>query len=540
MSSVKQQEFIQHLIDKGDRAFANTSFQEYLLTKTYVRSNGRIHPYSFEGHAYLAEIASLLPTAQSAKFLKAVQVGISTLLNGETIWRAEMTPLKLKWYFPTADTMKIYVQDRFFDMIDISPHLKKIADQTNSIRNVHLLKYLQSTIAFGATETMKGVKTFDSDGNYLDEFDEHNQEHAESANDRTDHSKLALRRVCSQASVEEFGIHAEWLDSNQMMFLIKCVACNAWNNLVERFVEEPGSIFGVKTGKVAKVVYACKCGATLNPQKGTYVAARKNHPELGFQISQFFNTIKTPEQHYERWKKAELSSIKKANYIRSVVGWPNSTSAEKPVTQSLIESVRGDHCLRDECGSFTFMGADQGDIIHMVFGEETSDCRIRIIGLAKTSVLDVTSHVRMIKNFQVYSGILDALPNKSWSVKLAELFPDQLRVQYFKTNFRIVDEKLVSPDSDDHIEAMQINRNESLEETIEMIKKGLFIFPDKSRHTGYALELLEEFETHLKMLIRERGEDENGKPTYSFKKRVPNHFGMALNSLRLAYDLGAP
>ncbi|EMO00845.1 hypothetical protein LEP1GSC112_0240, partial [Leptospira interrogans serovar Pomona str. UT364] len=97
MSSVKQQEFIQHLIDKGDRAFANTSFQEYLLTKTYVRSNGRIHPYSFEGHAYLAEIASLLPTAQSAKFLKAVQVGISTLLNGETIWRAEMTPLKLKW-----------------------------------------------------------------------------------------------------------------------------------------------------------------------------------------------------------------------------------------------------------------------------------------------------------------------------------------------------------------------------------------------------------------------------------------------------------
>ncbi|MDV6237739.1 phage terminase large subunit family protein [Leptospira ellisii] len=538
MSSEKQKEFIQQLIDKGERSFSNTSFIDYLLSKVYVRSSVGVHRYSFDGHEYLKEIAMKLEKSKRFIALKGGQVALSTLLIAESFWRAEKDSLKLAWFFPDAGNMRIFVQDRVEDMIKVSPHIKKIVEQTDSIKNVHLLKYLESTLAFRATETLKQVKTFDSDINYLDEFDEQNQEHAEFANDRLDHSKLALSRVISQPSFEDFGIHAEWKNSNQCWWLIKCDACNEWNNLIQRFIDDPGSIFGVKTGKISKVVFACKCGATLNPQKGTYVPAIQKHHNTGVQVSQFFNTIKTPEQHYNRWKEA-TTSIKKKNYFISVLGWPYSTDDEKPVTQSLLDSMRGDHGIPEGVDSFTYMGADQGDTVHMLFGEHTSDNRIKLYP-AKFPVINESEINRAIEKFKVYSGILDALPNKNWSVRTARRYSDFIRIQYFSKRFSTKDESLVSEDESEGIQVVNVNRDESLQDTVDAIKNGLFIFPDKTRLSGYDLELVEELELHLKMLIKERGEDENGKPKYSFKKKVPNHFGMALNSLRLAFELGAP
>ncbi|EMO79231.1 phage terminase large subunit GpA-like protein [Leptospira kirschneri str. 200801774] len=537
-SNEKYQELIQEIMDLGDRKFANNSFVEYLLSKVYVRSSIGIHRYSFQGHAYLEEIAKLLEKAKRFIALKGGQVALSTLLIAESFWRAEKDSLKLAWFFPDAGNMRIFVQDRVEDMIKVSPHIKKIVEQTDSIKNVQLLKYLESTLAFRATETLKQVKTFDSDINYLDEFDEQNQEHAEFANDRLDHSKLALSRVISQPSFEDFGIHAEWKNTNQCWWLVKCEACNEWNNLIQRFIDEPGSIFGVKTGKNSKVVFACKCGATLNPQKGTYVPAIQKHHNTGVQVSQFFNTMRTPEQHYNRWKEA-ITTIKKKNYYISVVGWPYSTDDEKPITQSIIDANRGEHGIPESVSTFTYMGADQGDTVHMLFGEHTSDNRIKIYP-AKFSVLSESEINNAILRYKVYSGVIDALPNKNWSVRTAKYFSDFIRIQYFAKKFSLKAEPLVTIDDEEGIEVVNVNRDESLQDTVDAIKNGLFLFPDKRRLEGADLALAEELDLHLKMLIRERGEDENGKPKYGFKKKVPNHFGMALNSLRLAFELGAP
>ena len=72
---------------------------------------------------------------------------------------------------------------------------------------------------------------------------------------------------------------------------------------------------------------------------------------------------------------------------------------------------------------------------------------------------------------------------------------------------------------------------------LSIIKNGFFRFPDKSKLNGAELLLVEEFETHLKNLIRERSEDSYGKPVFKFKGKIENHFAMALNSLRLSFEL---
>lgn len=527
-------EFVEGFLDAGQRKFVKSSFTEFLLTKFNIRHDNKIRRYSFEGHAYLKEIAIILEKSQDFRALKAGQVAVSTLLLGESFYRADATALKLAWFFPDKESMKLFVQDRAYEIIESTPHIKKRLDNTDSTLNTSLIKYNDATIAFRSTGTKKGVKTYDADIIYLDEFDEHNAENVVFADDRLLHSKLALRRSASQPSIEDFGIHAEWVSSNQMMYLHKCGSCGHWNNLVESFLEDAISIFG--TDSKGKTAYVCrKCSKPINNQKGQYVKKRE-HANDGVQVSQFFSSIRTPAELLKKWQEAN-SSIKRKNYYISVVGWPYSTDDEKPITQSVLDSFKGDHGLMDCSGSFTYMGADQGDTVHMVFGEPTLDYRIKITGLVKFSVLDESAILDAIIKFKTYSGIVDAMPNKNWSVRLAKTFPENIRIQYFAKRFSLKPEPMIS--DDDGIEVVNVNRDESLQETIDKLKDGFFILPDKSRLVGPDLALAEEFDYHLKMLIRERGEDENGKPKYSFKKKVPNHFGMALNSLRLAFELGA-
>ncbi|MGJ4785658.1 phage terminase large subunit family protein [Leptospira interrogans] len=539
MSSVKQQEFIQQIIDKGNRELSNESFAEFLLTKVYVRRDGEYQLYSFEGHHYLQEICSLMDKAQDFRAMKGAQVVLSTTYIGESLKKGDKGSLKIVWFFPTETSMKKFVQDRWQEIIKRSPYVKKRIEQTNSTNNVELIKYADATFAFRATETMEGAKTIDADFIYFDELDEQNVEHLIFAEDRISHSKYGFRRSASQPSFPNFGIHAEWLDGTQHMYLNKCSSCNHWTNIVESFLQddEPTrSRIWIPNGQS----FACqnrKCNRPLNMQKGTYVAKKTKHKNTSVQVSQFFTNARTAKQHREKWMDSQGNSLKLKNFYISVLGWPYSTEEESPITQSILDQHRGDHGIPKGCHTFTYMGADQGDIVHMLFGELTSTNKIKIYP-AKFSVLETGRIDQSIQNFQVYSGIVDALPNKAWSVRTAQKFRDFIRIQYFAKKYSTTSEEIVSEDENEGIEVVNVNRDESLQDTVDAIKAGMFLFPDKRQLSGPDLTLAEELDFHLTMLVRERGEDENGKPKYSFKKKVPNHFGMALNSLRLAYKLG--
>ncbi|MBE7413367.1 MAG: phage terminase large subunit family protein [Leptospiraceae bacterium] len=535
ISAATEQEFLLKFKEAGDREYDKTTLEEFLTTKIQIRSNGKYEPYSFKGHECFRSMTRKFSNSKKLIAMKAAQIGFSTWMIGRALWLTNGKNLNGGFYFPDRESMKAFVQYRWDPIIKHSPYFQKMVTEESEVNNVRIKNIGKSLFSFNGTTNLKDVKSFDADITIRDEVDEQNPENSGFISDRLLHSNFAKDMAGSQPSIEDFGIHAEFMDSDQNFYLIKCDSCNHWNDLVNRFLEDPEKVFGKKNKtKEVEYFYACeKCHKPLNNQKGEYVAKRK-HKNTGVQISQMFLNYKTPTEIYQLWKNAN-SHIKRKNLYISVIGWPYSTDEEKPVTQSVIDSQKGDHGLYDISQSYSYMGADQGDTVHMVFGEPTTDARIRIIGLAKFSVLDDDSIHRSIIRFAVYQGIVDAMPNKSWSVRLAKIFPEQIKIQYFSKKYSLKEEDVLN--SEDEIEVLNINRDESLQDTVDAIKNGLFIFPDKSRLDGPDLVLMEEFEYHLKMLIRERGEDEFGRPKYSFKKKVENHFGMALNSMRLAYEL---
>ncbi|MBM9546113.1 phage terminase large subunit family protein [Leptospira sp. 201903074] len=516
---------------------AGTTLEEFLCQNILVKGPfGQLVPFSFEGYAFWKWITRVSQNHPYLVFLKAAQVIFSTWMLGRLTWKGAGTSLKAGLYFPDDTSMKDFHDDRVVPFLQnckvLHQYLKE--NQTDNNRTKKLGDF---TLALRGTWTKRGVKTIDLDAVGLDEVDEHDEENIEFVPDRLLASKLGWMMLGSQPSLPNVGIHAEFSNSTQGFWLIRC-GCGEWNNLIERWLSDHDSIWGFKDkdSKIqpvpGSVFYACAgCGKPIDNQKGEYVNKIQKHDHHGFQLSQLW-TPNDPSQLYKRQLNANTSAKRKAFCI-SVIGWPYSSDEEQPLQKEDIERWQSDFVLQDGCQYFTFHGLDQGDTIHGVFGEPTTDGRIKIIGLYKGHVINEIDYYNSIQRFNVYSGVIDAMPNRNFSMKTALKFPDNIRIQFFSKKFSEREEILPGSES---VGVIQVNRDVSLQETVDAIKAGLFLFPDPKRLPPADLALYEEFKFHLTMLIRERGEDENGKALWGFKKKVPNHFGMALNSLRLAFE----
>lgn len=524
----KDRQFLESIIERGDRQYNRQTQEEFMLKHIVVREDAFIKPYSFDGYAVWRDITRKVKNATNVVFQKAAQVTYSTWALSRLAWKIDGTRLKAGVFFPDDTAMKIFVQDRANPFLEDSKYLRKQL-ASGDVNNTSLKRLTDATLAFRGTWSKTKVKSIDLDIVMLDEVDEHDAENIEFVPDRMLASKLAWMMAGSQPSFPDFGINAMYKKSTASKWLIRC-SCGHWSDLVQRMLEDPEMV--IRTGKSGSHYVCEKCGKKLNNQRGENVATNISHPIPGFLVSQLYTPL-DPFRVIDRFRNANTTLKRKAFYI-SVIGVPYTTDEEQPVTQTLLDQFRGDQTLRSGSEWFTYFGADQGDIVHMVFAEPTTDARLRIIGLAKLSVLDEVAHHAKIEAFSVYSGIIDAMPNKSWALRLALRYPDNIRIQYFSKRFAEKNETI--PGDDEGVDVVFANRDESLQDTIDAIKAGMFIFPDKTRLSGPDLALAEEFDTHLKNLIRERGEDASGKPVYQFKKKIANHFGMALNSLRLAYE----
>jgi hypothetical protein len=457
-----QETFIQNILETGDKKYSNLNLEEYLTRHIKVRHGANVIPYSFAGHAPLQWMTRNLAEHPDIVAMTAAQVAFSTWMLGRTLKKQNGTSYKSAIFFPSKVSMGDFVQDRVNQLIYDSPYLSKMLSDTDSTDNVKLKKFDKFTMAFRATSTKSGVKTYDADIIILDEYDEHNSENIEFTDDRLLHSTLKWKIAGSQPSIPDFGIHAEFLSGTQHYWLIRC-SCSHWTNLIDRFESDPFSIFG--KNKSGDIFYQCdRCNKKLNNQIGEYIAKYPKRDKASVQISQFFYNLNTPERMHKGLQRAMQSTTKRKNYLISKECLPYASNAEKPITAQVLADHIGSHGLQDTSEFFTYMGADQGDIVHMVFGEPTRDHRVKIIGLLKCSVLDEELHSRSIEKMYVFQGNVDAGPNKSWSKRLALQFPEAIKIQYFTKNFSLGAESV--PGFDD-VDVIKVNRDESLQDTGE-------------------------------------------------------------------------
>ncbi|NHM25450.1 hypothetical protein G7K71_00145 [Desulfofundulus sp. TPOSR] len=133
--------------------------------------------------------------------------------------------------------------------------------------------------------------------------------------------------------------------------------------------------------------------------------------------------------------------------------------------------------------------------------------------------------------FNAGALVIDALPYKTTSKQVVRSLTRAVGyIQYFKGS----DLKEKSEGEGDRtVRVVTVDRDESLDETTDLFATvpPLALLP-KPR-TPAEEQVLRTVESHLKKLVKEKEKESEDSPA-RYKKNVANHYGMAINSARIA------
>ncbi len=519
------EELAQIFIDEGSKRFSNLNLLEWCERYLKLRIEGRVLPFTLKGHEPLRELYTIHDHPHIVN-RKGAQLAVSTQNIARTFYLADKYSMKIGYYFPTDEDMQTYVQGRVDTMISDSDYLATAFENAIGANSTSIKQMAKSTIYFRGVFTKSKVKSIDLDYIIKDEVDEANQENLKFAEDRLLHSKFGWIAELSQPSIDDYGIDASFKKSDMRFWGIKCASCNHWNFPDETFPE-----CLIKRGETT-YLGCVKCSKKLSTNTGKWIPKFPERSKFirGYHHSHLIYEIMAPSTIKKKFEEAKTVIEKKNLYI-SVLGLPYSSAHSKPITLEVLKKAERNYPVLHDA-KFSFFGMDVGDICHIVFGHSLNG-KLRVHYFQELDSNDEENIIRLIKRHGAYCGVIDAMPYKTLAKNIARAFPGRVYINYYKG-----DTLKASKEGEGIFEVpkVSVNRDESLDETCESLREQRIELPAPGQMDSFDLKNYETVKAQLQMLIKQP-EDKDGVIEYHYKKGVPNHYGMALNYLRIASEL---
>ncbi len=526
--SHKPEGFFNRDLEREFDDLIDTSIIEWAMNHIDVKApQGGYMKMGFNKHKYLEAIYN--EKSKDIVIQKSAQMGISTMAIARACYYSMKRGFKVLYCLDTNNRMKDFVNDKIDPILDGIAHASSIM----VVDNVQLKRFRHSgSMHFRGLEVEGAALSIDADVLVLDELDRTDLKNAELAKDRILSSYHGEIIRVSQPTTPEFGINEAFLQSDRNYWIIKC-PCGIENDLVSDFVSSGhGELpcFLIKRGDAW--IKACKaCHRELNVEDG-YWKPMGDGILRGYLVSQLYGDMLSAD------KLVNLIRLAKKPYQRqrlynSIIGIPYSDKELVPVTDAVLHSIEKSRWL-DLTSLPSYMGVDVGDIVYYVIGhkernDEGNPCiMVHNIG----TVSDVKDLYPMFEKHNIQRCFIDAMPYKPVAKDLACVLRNKVYLQYF-TSGR--EGESVKIHNGCRFREVKVNREVSLDETTSMIVRGEILIPNPWHLSRYELDVLTIFERHLRML--QKIKDEATGRIY-YRRRVENHYGMALNSLREAAERG--
>jgi len=520
-------------LNRGSDLFKDLNFSEWACKHIKVKFGGKWIPFSFDGHDYLRQIWNLPLNVPEMDFMKAAQMCISTYAYCRAFYAMDKGSLNINYYFPTDVDVKSYRQKRIKPTIEHSSYLDSLfsSGQTD---NSEVMQMRDSFLFLRGMSNLRKVKSDDADGKIVDEVDEANQENLIFSEDRTLHAIDPWSLKLSQPSIPDCGIDASFKNSDQMWWFVKCKKCGRRHNLVETF---PKNFRYKGKGEKFTAWFCCpRCKAKIDPTVGEYIAKypTRSKDHIGVQVSQLYSSIQTPDKIAKKYTSID-SAFKKKNFSISILGLPYRDSELFPFTEELFNQFQSKSNVGFAQQAYSsFMGIDAGDMCHVVVLGWTKSGKLRQLYCEEVNSDDEDRFIELIERYKSFF-LMDAMPYKTLAKRLCRRFPGYGAIQYFKGNSLKKD----SEGEDEHeVPKVTHDRTESIDEMNFAMQEGFFEFPNPKVLKAGEIEVYEKFKSQVKNLEKEESFDALGMKKYTYKKKVSNHFGMALNSAFMAFQVG--
>jgi len=522
----------EHLVSIGNTHFEKLSMLEWCSKNLNIENSGRFTAFSLDGHEPLREIyeSSLHPYLA---IRKAAQLGVSTLSAAMAIYLGQHSGLTTVYYFPTDVEVDDFVDAKFMPLVNSSDKILSLI-QKGDPNNKNLKVFRGFTIYFRGVFTKRRVKGITADMVVKDEVDESNQENLKFADDRTIHSKYGLIRELSQPSIPDFGIDASFKKGDQRFWGVRC-GCGKWVFPDKMFPD--CIIIPTRKNAISKTPYlgCIHCNKPIDISKGQWVAdfPTKTKERKSYHLSHLIFNVTKPEKLLSEYTGL-TSSIEKKNFSISKLGIPYASKNSKPITTMLLNNLQRDYAVTNKF-SHSYFGMDAGDKCHLVFGHFYNGI-LHVHDFIELAAENEDAIIAYIRRHNPICGVVDAMPYKTLAKAIARAFQGKVYIQYFKGDSM---KRSIEGEGIFEVPKITVNRTESLDFTVDALLEEKIVLPSLKKTNGKQLENYNLFRTHLEFLIKEPVERANGTLEYEYKHNVPNHFGMALNSMRLATELAS-
>lgn len=476
--------------------------------------------------------------------MKPAQVGVSELAItralhaldiGARYWKTNNDGLNVGYLFPTQEALYDFSKERISALKDESERLEKFFDDYDDVR---FKKAGHSYFYLRGAWSVKALKSFKADVLILDERDEMLPRAVALAVKRMRHSQVKRQLRLSTPTKPEFGIHDDYLMSDQREWEIKCNSCDAWNTLnffrdvkVGRADYEDWKTWDEERIHRSEITVSCpSCRKDLSDAarygKGRWVARRPDVTRIrGYHVPWFaFPSVKLNELCINAISTDPEQTIE---FYRSDLGIPYEPKGSRVTLEMLKQlSAELDNGLLP-AGPWTnvTMGVDVGARYHYRISGTGPDKKRYV--LAMGSVKSWKELDELMETYHVRHCVIDALPElnsaEEWSIKhkgkVRRAFYKELKGELFRLpaddekerhGIKVTKPKQLKKDT------VQVDRTMAMDTIYNTLAKVREVWPASVHNDPEVI-------AHMTAPVRMVKSDEEGQPFPTWAHTKPDH-----------------
>jgi len=472
----------------------------------------------FIDHSFLVDVYE--DPARDQRIKKAAQIGVTTYAINKALWFADSHDVSIIYTFPTARDVLDFSRARINPIIQISPYMSSVVKKVDSVA---LKQIKKSFIYFRGAWSERQAITVDSDFNIHDEVDFSKPDIIDMYQERMSHSKFKWFLALSTPTIPMYGIDYLYNQSDKKEWFVVCKSCNK-----PQILKYPDSI----DGDLVSARYKCvHCGATIddNQKRNGYweKTGDVRWGASGYHITQLMvpwitaREILIKKDRAETRPTAQLSGIR--DFYNFVLGEAYG-GENQPLNRDLLLSCIQNNYDMEKTGSYTVMGVDQGNKLHVVVFK-VEEGRTRLLHAA---VYDSFGDLpNIMDRYEVVFCVIDALPNKH----SARTFMNQYLGRVYLAYYNVNQKELIKWYRDEKSKEYRV-----VADKIETLDKMSQRFVDHRVVLPRLSPILDQYIRQLCNWAKDRVEKSDGRVVFEYKKIGEEHFTMATNYAMMAVE----
>lgn len=491
---------------------------------------GPSRPFRLDNHLYLRDIYQCMDL--EIIIMKASQMGASEWLVTRAVHACDMLEGNVFYVFPTTTHVSDFSTARLGPAIEASEYLEQIiidGSGSGGMRGSDRvgLKRIRNRFLYfrGSQVDPQGnapqLKSVDADLLIFDEVDELDPRAPAIAKKRLGHAKEGMGNIfwVSTPTLPGYGIHEQFLDSDQRKWMVRCEGCgNCQDMVIEDVVvewDDMGRPLAWHGQNDNRAWIACRnCGKELNRLgEGEWVATYPDNNRTGFHLSKLFSA---QNQVINIVKALDtVDETKRREAYNQDLGLPY-TPRGGGLDSERIDACRREYAHGPNPRKTCYMGVDVGSVLHVVIRTLTDFESGETMQLYAGEASWTSIH-NLIKIYRPRVIVMDALPETSKAREFQQMYPRNMVWLAYFPNFQQGSKKEDIYDWDRMQRKVLIDRTRCLDATLA----GFFGM--KSTLPAHARNI-RDYYNHLRASIRVLKEDASGTEIARYVDTGPDHY----------------